>query len=86
MIAEGLVHGTTSPPSRLDICRWTLVAFQNLPEQMIRNSWRHGDYTWFPGSTCEEYPQPTVGLLLAMSEEEFEEREATREETSVQQI
>ena len=45
MIAKGLVHGMTSPPSRLDICRWTLVAFQNRPEQMIINAWRHGEYT-----------------------------------------
>ncbi|KAI2495737.1 pogo transposable element with KRAB domain [Fragilaria crotonensis] len=77
MIAEGLVHGTTSPPSRLDICRWTLVAFQKLPEQMIRNAWRHGEYTWFPGSTREEYPQPTEGLLLAMSGKEIEEHKTT---------
>ena len=58
MIAEGLIHGTTSPPTRDDICRWTLVAFQNLPEQMIRNSWKHGEYTCFPGSACER-PPPT---------------------------
>ena len=56
MIAEGLIHGTTSPPTRDDICRWTLVAFQNLPEKMIRNSWKHEEYTWFPGSACERPP------------------------------
>ena len=56
-IAEGLTHGTTSPPSRHNICRWMLVAFQNLPEQMIRNSWKHG-----------EYPPPNEFLFLAMNE------------------
>jgi hypothetical protein len=86
MIAEVLLHGITCPPSRLGICRWTLVASQNLPEQMIRNSWRHGEYTRFPGSAREEYPQPTAGLLLAMCEEEIEGHKTTRDETCSQPI
>jgi hypothetical protein len=47
MIEEGLASGTTSPPSREDIVRWTRVASDTLPPAMIRNAWRHGDYTWF---------------------------------------
>jgi hypothetical protein len=48
MIEEGLASGTTSPPSREDIVQWTRRASNNLPPEMIRNAWRHGDYTWFP--------------------------------------
>jgi hypothetical protein len=48
MIEEELSSGTTSPPSREDIVQWTQHASNNLPPAMIRNAWRHGDYTWFP--------------------------------------
>jgi hypothetical protein len=47
MIDEGLANDRTSPPTRGDIVRWTWNAFQSLPPQLIRNAWRHGDYTWF---------------------------------------
>ena len=62
MIAEGLIHGSTSPPSREDICRWTLEAYQSLPEQLILNSWLHGDYRWFPTDNAapHEEPQPVL--------------------------
>ena len=48
MVQEGIVHGTTSPPTREDIARWSLAAMQTLPEQIVGNAWRHGDYIWFP--------------------------------------
>jgi hypothetical protein len=48
MIEEGLANGTTSPPAREDIVRWTRYATVNLPSQIVRNAWRHGDYSWFP--------------------------------------
>ena len=62
MIAEGLIHGSTSPPSREDICRWTLEAYQSLPEQMILNSWLHGEYRWFPpvDAHAHEEQQPAL--------------------------
>jgi hypothetical protein len=47
MIKEGLANGTTSPPSREDIVRWTRYATVFLPSQIVRNAWRHGDYSWF---------------------------------------
>ena len=78
MIAEGLTHGMTSPPTRHDICRWTLVAFRNFPVQMIQNSWKHGEYTWFPGSVSEECPPPTKFSFLGMSasDEELQDKTA----------
>ena len=48
MIAEGLEHGTTSPPTRADIIRWCRFAMNDLPKQMVRNAWRHAEYLWFP--------------------------------------
>ena len=48
MIQEGIVHGTTSPPSRDDVSKWLVAAMRTLPEQLVRNAWRHGDYSWFP--------------------------------------
>jgi hypothetical protein len=48
MIQEGIIHGTTTPPSREDIMQWSLAAMESLPETFVRNAWRHGDYTWFP--------------------------------------
>jgi hypothetical protein len=47
MIAEGLANGTTSPPTREHIVAWVQTAMNNLPAQMIRNAWRHGQYSWF---------------------------------------
>ena len=48
MILEDLEHGTTSPPTRADIIRWCRFAMNDLPEQMVRNAWRHAEYSWFP--------------------------------------
>ena len=51
MILEGLEHGTTSPPTRADIIRWCRFAMNHLPEQMVRNAWRHAEYSWFSAAT-----------------------------------
>jgi hypothetical protein len=48
MVVEGIAHGTTSPPTRDDIAKWSLAAMQTRPEQLVRNTWRHGVYSWFP--------------------------------------
>jgi hypothetical protein len=48
MIQEGIQHGTTRPPTRADISNWTLAAMETLPTQIVKNTWRHGEYTWFP--------------------------------------
>ena len=48
MISEGIIHGTTSPPTREKIAEWAIHAKSSLTEQCIKNAWRHGDYSWFP--------------------------------------
>ena len=54
IIAEGLANGTTSPPTRENITDWTRIATNSLPAQMIRNAWRHGQYSWFPPAPAAE--------------------------------
>ena len=48
MFTEGIIHGTTSPPTRKHIAEWAIHANNTLTETTITNSWRHGDYSWFP--------------------------------------
>ena len=51
VISEGIVHGTTPPPppppTRKQIAEWTLHAKSHINPQIIQNSWRHGEYSWF---------------------------------------
>ena len=48
MFAEGIIHGTTSLPTRKHIAEWAIHANNMLTETVIKNSWRHGEYSWFP--------------------------------------
>ena len=48
MINEGLQHGTTSALTRAHIIEWCHFAMNDLPAQMVRNAWRHAEYSWFP--------------------------------------
>ena len=47
MINEDLQHGTTSAPTRALIIQWCHFAMNDLPAQMVRNAWRHAEYSWF---------------------------------------
>ena len=50
MIAEGIIHGTTTPPSRRDVAGWVdrAMAEMKREEQIIKNAWRKTGYEWFP--------------------------------------
>lgn len=48
MIADGLLSGTTTPPTRQLIAEWCSDCFKTLDADMIRNAWRHHNYTYFP--------------------------------------
>jgi DDE superfamily endonuclease len=56
MVQEGLANGTTSPPSRQDVSRWTVVAMETLTVGIIRNAWRHGEYSWFVPAEQQQQP------------------------------
>jgi hypothetical protein len=51
MIADGLLTGKTSPPTRGDVANWCSTVYKNLPEGIIQNSWHHGAYSFFPPPT-----------------------------------
>ena len=50
MITEGIVHGTTQPPSRRDVAGWVDRAMEEMKreERIIKNAWRKTGYEWFP--------------------------------------
>jgi hypothetical protein len=49
MTNEGVVHGTTSPPARLDVAKWVHAAMLEMKGRgdIIRNAWKRHDYEWF---------------------------------------
>ena len=55
MIAEGIIHGTTKPPSRRDVVGWVDRAMTEMKgkEQIIKNAWRKTGYEWFPKEVDE---------------------------------
>jgi hypothetical protein len=52
MIAEGVFHGTTSLPTRLDVATWVSNAMAEMKREggIIRNAWRKKGYKWFVGN------------------------------------
>ena len=49
MILVGILHGTTSPPSRTEVVRWALSAVNDLKGlEIVKNAWRKLGYSWFP--------------------------------------
>ena len=49
MLEEGLQQLKTHPPTRQKMAHWCIDALQVLPEDLVKNAWRHGEYSWFPG-------------------------------------
>ncbi len=49
MTNKGVVHGTTSPPARLDVAKWVQNAMLEMKGRgiIIRNTWKRHDYEWF---------------------------------------
>ena len=56
MINKGVVHGTTSPPSRLDMAKWVDAAMLEMKDggQIIRNTWKRHGYEWFVDNAGEQ--------------------------------
>ena len=50
-VGRRVVNGVTKAPTREKIARWCIAAMDALPTQIVKNSWRHGDYSWFPNET-----------------------------------
>jgi hypothetical protein len=56
MIAEGVIHGTTSPPTRRDVATWVDRAMAEMKSEVgiICNAWLKRGYEWFPKEGREE--------------------------------
>jgi hypothetical protein len=50
MIAEGVIHGTTSSPTRRDVAGWVDRAMAEMKNEVgiSRNAWSKTGYEWFP--------------------------------------
>ena len=69
MLEEGLQQLKTCPPTRQKMVHWCVDALQDLPEDLVKNAWRHGEYSWFPG---ENKVQLEI-TMEPMEELDFEE-------------
>ena len=69
MLEEGLQQLKTCPPTRQKMAHWCFDALQDLPEDLVKNAWRHGEYSWFPGENKVQLEM----TMEPMEELDFEE-------------
>ena len=93
MIAEGSANGTTSLPTREIIIEWTWIVTNDLPEQMVQNAWRHGQYSLFPPAPAAkpairhaEEAEPAVSEEIEVEEESEDEERENADSTVLQFI
>lgn len=48
MIEKGLRTVIASPPDRLEFAQWIINSKAQLTKQVVKNSWRHAPYSYFP--------------------------------------
>jgi hypothetical protein len=72
MIAEGIIHGTTRPPSRRDIAGWVDRAMTDMKreERIIKNARRKTGYKWFSKEGDE------IAIAAAVMTKEGDKNEA----------
>ncbi len=77
MIDEGINNVVSRPPSRLKLTEWITESAQGIQQSaaIVKNSWRHADYSYFPRNTEEG----------ARNEEGANEQEAPGQQNEVQQ-
>ena len=54
MTSEGMVEGTTSPPTCEQIVNWAKYTNETMSEVNIHIAWIHGQYSWFPNELQED--------------------------------
>jgi hypothetical protein len=66
MIAKGILHGTTSKPTRLDVAKWFNSAMGEMRRKVkiVQNTWKMTNYEWLVN---EDGGEGVVGGI----EEEF---------------
>ena len=48
MLEAGVAHDSTKAPSRERVAQWCIDSLNDLITDIVRSSWRHGDYSHFP--------------------------------------
>jgi hypothetical protein len=64
MISEGIIHGTTSPPTRRDVAGWVERSMAEMKDNatIISNAWKKSGYEWFvPDEIGVEIDAPMEG-------------------------
>ena len=57
MLFDGIVHGTTSAPTREEVAGWIAQAFRRMQgTATVKNAWMKTNYEWF---AVEENEQGT---------------------------
>jgi hypothetical protein len=58
MIDEGINNVVSRPPSRLKLTEWITESAQGIQQStaIVKNSWRHADYSYFPRNEEEGCP------------------------------
>jgi hypothetical protein len=81
------------PPTRENIIKWTWIAMNDLPEQIVQNSWRHCQYSWFPAAPVAEpaivdaeEAEPVVSEEIDVEEESEEEESDKNADSTVVQF
>ena len=77
MLEDGLFQEQTKPPSCQQMAQWCVKALKDLPKEIVKNSWRHGDYSYFPGEV-----RSTVVDVISDSMEELDLSNSEDEETT----
>jgi DDE superfamily endonuclease len=47
MLTEGLLHNRTKPPTCQRLAAWCIDSMHEMDEEIVRNAWLHGEYSFF---------------------------------------
>jgi DDE superfamily endonuclease len=81
MLTEGLLHNRTKPPTRQQLAKWCIDSMKEMEEQIVKNAWLHGEYSFFPSDVAArsgksiDDPYDAHGERLFAEDEEDEEDE-----------
>ena len=83
MMEQGVDTVVFNPPSRGIVAGWVAHSLRNLDSQLIKNSWRHGNFSYFPD---EAQLQQIIGapLLPPAGQQEQQQAQQQMPETPVE--
>ena len=70
-----------NPPSRGIVAGWVSHSFRNLDEQLIKNSWRHGRFSYFPDEAVplQQTVQGMLQLPVLPEQQELPQQELVQQ-------